>query len=210
MNKSLTAVILAAGEGNRAKEHYPNIPKALIPVCELPMADYLDKILKGSGLFKTVFFNVRLDEERFFHDYDAPLLLEEKPYGNAGALKKFSEYLSDPFLAHHCDVFSDLSYRELYDAFLKNNALATMTLATPKKPGAFGVPQLRKNRIVGFRREDNARKLVNAGIYFFRKEIISLIGDGFQDLDKDLFPKLIEKNELAYFIHSGSWIDVGG
>ena len=210
MNKSLTAIILSAGEGNRAKEHYPDIPKALIPVCGLPMAEYLDKILKGSGLFKTVFFNVRLEDERFFHDYDAPLLLEEKPYGNAGALRKFSEYLSNPFLAHHCDVFSDINYRKLYETFLENNALATMTLATPKKPGSFGVPQLKKNRIVGFRREEKASKLVNAGVYFFKREAISLIEDGFQDLDKDLFPKLIEKNELSYYIHPGSWMDVGG
>jgi len=206
----MNALILAAGEGSRAKESYPDIPKALIPVCGAPMAQLLIATLKGLGLFDEIFLNVRLQDEKFFHELEVPLLLEKEPLGNAGAIKRFSEYLSDVFLVHHCDVFSDINYKELYEAFQKSGAFGIMALVTPKKPGNFGIPQLKTDRIVGFRRDENAKNLVNGGMYFFKKEIISLIDDGFQDLDRDLFPKLIERRELSYYIHSGSWMDVGG
>jgi len=205
----MNAIILAAGKGERAKKLYPDAPKALIPICGMPMAEYLITMLKGSKMFKEIFLNIRLCDEELFRDFEIPLLLEKEPLGNAGAVKRFSEYLSDVFLVHHCDVLSDLNYRKLFEAFQKNDALGTMTLATPKSPGNFGVPQLKANKIVGFRRDEKAKGLVNGGIYFFKKEVISLIGDGFQDLDRDLFPKLIEKNELSYYIHPGSWMDVG-
>lgn len=84
-----------------------------------------------------------------------------------------------------------------------------MTLVRSEKRGDFGVPQLRNNRVVGFEKKRNVKDLINGGIYFFRREIISFIGDGFQDLDRDLFSELIKRRELGYFIHKGSWRNVG-
>jgi len=205
----MNGIIFAAGKGERVKQDYPSTPKALIPYCGIPISKMIYKSLFSTDLFSNIFLNIRLNDEKHFRHLDVPLLLENEPIGNAGALKKFREYLSDPFLAHHCDIITDVNYKELFSHFKQNDTLAMMTLVIPNEPGDFGVPKLSEGRIVDFKREKNTQKLVNGGIYFFKKEIIDFIGEGFQDLDKDLFPKLIEKNELSYYVHNGSWIDIG-
>ena len=60
--------------------------------------------------------------------------------------------------------------------------------------------------VSGFTRE----RLVNCGIYVFSREVVNYIGDGFQDFDRDLFPKLIAQRKLHFYRHQGLWRDIGG
>ena len=194
----MKVIILAAGEGRRMKEVFPDTPKGLIPVEGKPIIEYLVEQYKDFE----VLLNVRSREADRFKYLGLPLLEEETPLGNAGAIKYFIKELGDKFIAVHTDVYSDIDPHELKKA---HKGVATMTVKDLADPKDFGVVTHTGDLVTGFTRE----RLVNCGMYVFSREIADYITDGFQDLDRDLFPKLIGKQKLHFYRHEGKWNDVG-
>ncbi len=194
----MKVIILAAGEGTRTKKLFPGTPKALIPIRGRPMIERLIEQYKGFDIL----LNVRAQDAEKFKYLKLPLLIEKTPLGNAGAVKFFAEKLGGKFIATHTDVYSDLDPKELVKA---HQGCATMVVKDLSEPKSFGVVTHEDNLVTGFTR----RHLTNCGIYCFSKEVVKFIGSGFQDFDKDLFPKLIKAKKLYLYEHKGSWEDVG-
>ncbi|NQT06961.1 MAG: nucleotidyltransferase family protein [Candidatus Omnitrophica bacterium] len=194
----MKVIILTAGEGTRTKKLFPGTPKALIPINERPALEYLIDQYKGFDIF----INVRANEAKSFKYLKLPLLVEETPLGNAGAVKYFSKELGDKFIATHTDILSDLDPKRLAAS---HKGCATMAVKDLSKPKNFGVITHEGGLVTGFTR----RRLINCGIYSFSKEVIEYIGKGFQDFDKDLFPRLISAKKLYIYEHEGAWEDIG-
>ena len=194
----MKVVIVCAGEGTRTKEIFPDIPKGLIPVKGKPIVEHLIEQYKDFE----VILNVRDREADKFKYLNLPLLVEETPIGNAGAVKRFIKELGDKFIVTHNDIYCDLDTRKLIKA---HKGIATMVVKDMAGPKEFGVITHEANSVTGFTRE----RLVNCGIYLFSKEIAKYIGGGFQDFDRDLFPKLILKRKLRFYRHDGKWEDIG-
>jgi mannose-1-phosphate guanylyltransferase/phosphomannomutase len=89
----------------------------------------------------------------------------------------------------------------------KNKELMTMVVRNISKGKAFGVAVFDEHKkVYGFTRE----RYVNTGIYLIRPGVKEYIKkELYQDIDADLFPKLIHDKVLGVYIHSGSWFDVG-
>ena len=66
------------------------------------------------------------------------------PLGTAGPIKKAEKLLGhdEPFIVLNGDIFADLSYRELLEAHVKTNALATIALCKVEDPCRYGVAEL--------------------------------------------------------------------
>lgn len=194
----MKVVILAAGEGTRIKEIFPDTPKGLVPVKGRPIVEHLVEQYKDFE----VLLNVRARDEAKFKYLGIPLLVEDTPLGNAGAVKFFIKELGGQFIATHVDTYSDLDPRKLIRAHKDIATMAVKDIAGPKE---FGVITYNENLVTGFTRE----RFVNCGVYLFSKEVVNYIGEGFQDLDKDLFPKLIAQQRLHFYKHEGKWHDIG-
>lgn len=194
----MKVIILAAGEGRRTKKFFPDTPKALIPVRGRPVIEHIIGQYKGFDIL----INVRSRDAAKFKYLKLPLLIEESPLGNAGAVKYFAGDLGETFIAAHTDIYSDLDPKRLLDA---HRGCATMVVKDISQPKSFGIITHADGLITGFTRD----RLVNCGIYSFSREILDYIGDGFQDFDRDLFPKLIEKKRLYLYEHKGVWEDAG-
>ena len=191
-------IILGAGEGTRTAKLFPNIPKPLIPIRGKPILERLIEQYKGLEIL----VNVRAKDAEKFKYLKLPLLIEEEPLGNAGAVKYFSKELGDTFIATHTDIYSDLDPKALVNA---HKGYATMTVKDMSKPKSFGVITHEDRLVTGLTR----KRLINCGIYCFSREVIDYIGKGFQDFDKDLFPKLIKAKKLYFYEHKGVWEDMG-
>ena len=98
----MKVILLAAGQGTRTKKLFPDIPKALIPIKGKPAIEYIIEQCKGFD----VMLNVRGKDAEKFKYLGLPLLIENTPLGNAGAVKYFSKDLGDKFIATHVDVLS--------------------------------------------------------------------------------------------------------
>ena len=194
----MKAIILAAGEGIRIREVFPDTPKGLIPVKGKPI---VERLIAQYRDFE-VLLNVRAGDAERFRYLGIPLLIEDRPLGNAGAVKFFIKELGDTFIVTHTDIYSDLDPQRLVKA---HKDVATMVVKNIAGPKDFGVITYKGNLVTGFSRQ----RLVNCGIYVFSGDVINYIGDGFQDFDKDLFPKLIADSKLRFYCHEGKWKDIG-
>lgn len=193
----MKVIILAAGAGTRTKALYPNTPKPLIPFNGKPIIEHIIDQFKDFDIL----LNVRAQDVSKFKYLKLPLLIEEKPIGNAGAIKYFSKKLGDHFIAIHTDTYSDLDPALLVNA---HQGYATMVVKDLSNPKDFGVVAHEHRLITAFTR----KRLVNCGIYSFTSKIFPYIGEGFQDVDNDLFPKLITDRKLYLYEHKGLWQDI--
>lgn len=98
---SLQIIILAAGVGSRMKKQYPDIPKPLIPICNVPMIIRLiHTILEIDNTYR-IYLIVRKEDKYIFERELKRYVPENKinifcqdenEYGTAAAIKSFLKY----------------------------------------------------------------------------------------------------------------------
>ena len=142
---------------------------------------------------------------------------ERMPLGTAGPLKHAEKLIggTEPFLVLNGDIFADLSYKEIFNSHIKNNASATIALCKVEDPTRFGVAELAKDgRITRFVEKPPKgtapSNLINAGVYVLSPEVLQQIPKGRAvSMEREIFPKLAAEGKLFGHRVEGLWIDVG-
>jgi NDP-sugar pyrophosphorylase family protein len=150
--------------------------------------------------------NVIGDGSRFglaiSYSYEPELL------GTAGALRNFKEGIgSDPFYVVYGDNLSDFDLLSLRNKTEAVKALGTIGFHRREDVSSSGVAEFDKDgRVLRFIEKPTAGESpshwVNAGVYHFANEILSLIPEGSSDFAKDIFPNLIRQGLPIYGICS--------
>jgi mannose-1-phosphate guanylyltransferase len=223
VNDSITAVILAGGEGTRLRPLTNTRPKPLLPILGKPCVEYVIRSLVDAAVdraFLTCGYRSQdmvdqLGDGRQF-GLDMRFAFEDHPAGTAGAVKLLEEELSGTIVVVSGDVLADVDIRSLVAMHRRKGALATMALTTVDRPEEFGIVGLDDDgRIVRFkekpRTEEVFSNLINAGIYVLEKRALQDIPEGEKyDFSKQLFPKLLARSEPLYGMPlSGMWKDIG-
>ena len=187
----IDVLVLSAGAGTRVDG---DKPKALIDKDGKEALKYVTEPFMRDCFRWNL--NIRKDEERYFKPYSDmfKLFTEETPIGNAGALKEFGKYLTDPFLVIHNDVY--VKNLDMLDIFIKHckhaidKCMFTMVVKNIGKEKEDGAVVTQKEAIVGFTRQ----RIINCGIYCVSHSSFDYIdGDGaFQDIDDHLVPELVK------------------
>jgi NDP-sugar pyrophosphorylase family protein len=138
---------------------------------------------------------------------------EDKPLGTAGAVKNAAEHIrSDTFLVANGDSFCSVDLAAFYDFHSARHASMSMVVVETQNTGDCGLVSLDvSQRIAGFEEnnQQSQSRYVNAGIYLFQKEALSLIPDDISfSLERDLIPQIIEQGCYG-FVTRGSLIDIG-
>ena len=115
-------------------------------------------------------------------------------------------------LVANSDSFCPTDLAALYDFHSARHALMSMVVIETQNTGDCGLVSLDDSqRIVGFEEKNrqSQSRYINAGIYLFQKEALSLIpaNTGFS-LELDLFPKIIEQDCYG-FTTQGQLFDIG-
>ena len=195
------ALILAGGKGARVKKFTDRI-KPLVIIAGQPMLSILSEQLKN---YET-YINCNREHEKILKSY-GNLIVEEKRLGNATPIRLFAEQCKESFLVMHCDVFSNIDFNRLIEQHKKSDCLMTMAVKNISKRKSFGLTIFDRDKVaIAFSRD----RYVNMGIYICKPEIKDFIlNNTYQDLDRDLITRLIEKKKLNVYIHQGMWYDVG-
>ncbi|MCU0631938.1 MAG: sugar phosphate nucleotidyltransferase [Methanolinea sp.] len=105
----MQAVILAAGEGKRLRPLTRSRPKALIPVGNTPVMDYVINALQTCGIRDIIVVVGYRKEQVIRHlntlDARVEVVVQEKPLGTAHALLQAKDLLTDRFLVLPGDNF---------------------------------------------------------------------------------------------------------
>lgn len=219
----MKAMILAAGVGSRLGALTAERPKALIEIEGVTMLERVARRLIAAGVGELIvnLFHFGAQIEAFLKARSnfgirVEFSREDPLLETGGGLKKAAPFFNDgrPFFLHNVDVLSDLDLGALYQAHLKNPALAT--LAVRKRETA---------RQLLFDREGLLRGR-RAGPAQGEGGLEALAFDGVHVISPEIFPKMTETGAFslsqtylrlaalgekirAFRADGSQWLDIG-
>ena len=209
MAKVQTAMLLAAGKGERLRPLTEHTPKPLIEVRGKRLLAHQLGWLRDAGIRDVVINLHHLGEQisEFCGSGEAYGLnirfsRETELLETGGGIVNALPLLGDePFLLMNGDIFTDFQLASLYD--LPDWADVHL-LVTPKPDyRAEGDFEFADGRIT-----NRGDSFVYCGIALLRPELFKGVATGAFSL-RDLFFKAIEDGRISAQVHDGYWIDIG-
>ena len=214
------AVLLVGGLGTRLRTVVPSAPKAMAPIGDRPFLELLIRQLASQGIRNLILCTGYLAdqiEDEFADGSDLGVTIEysrePQPLGTGGALKFAEKFLHGvpDFVVMNGDSFVEHDLRQLLLSHRSHGAVATIAVVPVENAGRYGTVHVdSNNRITEFMEKTGADTpgLINAGVYIFRPEILEYIPDGPVSLEKEVFPKLLDRGVYAAR-QQGVFIDIG-
>ncbi len=172
----MQAVILAAGEGSRLRPLTRSKPKAMLPVANRPIIDYVIDALLENGIRDIVVVVGYRKEDviRHLNRLDAPVqvVVQERQLGTADALRAAESEITDDFLVLPGDNYINAESI----ARIRGEQNAVLVAEHPN-PSNFGVVVIRNGlvREIIEKPEEAPTFTVSTGIYSFKPDIFSYL-----------------------------------
>jgi NDP-sugar pyrophosphorylase family protein len=212
------AVILAGGYGTRLRPLTVNTSKAMIPLVNKPVIDYILDYLVGYGLKDIVITTNYLREQTMNHlsrrkDLKLSYPEEPSPLGTAGSVKNAG--MIDTMVIIQGDNITEIDIGKLMRFHKAHEGLVTIALLPVPNPSLYGIAEIEATgRIKNFKEKPAPdacfSNLANTGLYIIEPEAMDYVPEGRAfDFAKDLFPLLVAKKEVYGCVVDGFWTDVG-
>jgi UDP-N-acetylglucosamine diphosphorylase/glucosamine-1-phosphate N-acetyltransferase len=201
----MQAIILAAGEGVRVRPLTRSRPKAMIPVANRPIIEYvIDALLKNGIRDIVVVVGYRKEQvTRFLNGLDVPIevVVQEKQLGTAHALQCAESKITGDFLVLPGDNYIDPQSI----ARIKDTPNAILVKEHPN-PSNFGVVLMNNGLVTDIveKPEHSPSFMVSTGIYSLKKTFFSYIRGN--DIT-DAIPAMIAAGEQIRAIPADDWQD---
>jgi NDP-sugar pyrophosphorylase family protein len=221
MNKTLTlpAVLLVGGMGTRLRSVVPSSPKPMAAVGDQSFLELLGRQLQRQGVRRVVMCSGYLADqiEAKFGDGSAWDVVieysrEQEALGTAGAIKLAQSLLlgASEFLVMNGDSFLEIDFSQLIRFHRERKGIASMAVVRVQDAGRYGTVRVESGRVMGFLEKTgaNAPGPINAGVYVFDHAIIEHIPEGPASLERDVFPKVLDRGVYA-LEQGGMFIDIG-
>jgi len=213
----MQAVILAGGKGTRLGALTAGLPKPLVEVGGKPFLQYLIETLRQFGATEIVLlvgpyidiYKSRLGDGKQL-GVQLTLIAEDPPADTAGALRYAAPQLEQHFLLLNGDSFFGFDLLDLVTHPTAEPWLVRIALREVEDVSRYGAVVLSADRITRFgEKAAQGRGLINAGIYWMKREILDHIGAPPVSLERQLLPQLVAQGLVQGAVYSGSFIDIG-
>jgi NDP-sugar pyrophosphorylase family protein len=215
----MRAIVLAAGLGTRLGTLSDELPKPLLPMCDVPLIRYDLALLAAHG-FREVAINLHHLGETLVEELDGkcpPLSItwseEREILGTGGALRKMEDWLTDggraPFLVMNGKLVIDVDLPSLIAHHEKTGAVATMVVREVPDPEKWGAIDLDENgrilRVVGKGRQGAAAKrTMFCGVHVLSPKFLARVPDGESHIiDVAYQPALAVGERVESFLYRG-------
>ena len=201
----MQAIILAAGEGVRVRPLTRSRPKAMIPVANRPIIEYvIDALLKNGIRDIVVVVGYRKEQvTRFLNGLGVPIdvVVQEKQLGTAHALQCAESKINGDFLVLPGDNYIDSQSI----ARIKDTPNAILVKENPN-PSNFGVVLLKNGLVTEIveKPEHSPSFMVSTGIYSLKKSFFSHIRGN--DIT-DAISEMIQAGEQIQAVPADDWQD---
>jgi len=217
------AVILAGGKGTRGKPYTEYFPKAMTPIDEKPLIDYIVRYLDSfdfvneiiiisdfnglGGQIKNYYQNPKITKKISF--------VQDSQSGTGGDLLYVGKKINDEssFILWFVDNLCAIDLKKMHEFFIKKKSTACIATRTKRKEETgFAIVE---NGIVKQFKEKPAMELPMAeclGIYILGKDIIRRIKSISKqkeiNLSFDILQELSKEGKISAFdIGDKQWID---
>ena len=219
------AVLLVGGLGTRLRPLTYRLPKALMPVANLPLIAYeiiplaragVKQIILAMG-YRAELLQLHLGDGRQW-GVELIYVEEAEPLDTAGAISNVREHITGPFFACNGDMIYDVDLSAFAADHVRREALITFCLRRTADIAHFGLIQWDDaGRVTAFKEkvpfDETGRNTVNSGFYLMAPEVLDAIPPGRPySNERDLFPALLQAGRSLYAhlpARDGYWADVG-
>jgi mannose-1-phosphate guanylyltransferase len=200
-------------------------PKTLFPIVNKPLLQWIFERLAKNDVEEAI---LAVNRQTEFHikqqripryglsvkySHDPPKM----PLGTGGPIKKAEKLIghAEPFLVVNGDIFTDLSYKEIVEKHREKKAMVTIALCEVDDPSRYGVAEIAEDGHITKFIEKPPKgtaptNLINAGVYVLNPTVFQYIPKGRAvSMEREVFPKLVEKGALCGHVIHGVWIDIG-
>ena len=229
----MKVVILAGGLGTRLAEETEIRPKPMVEIGGKPIIWHIMKIYSAYGMnefiiclgykgymIKEYFANYALHmsdvtfdmgggDTTIHHNYAESWRVTLVDTGEktmtGGRLKRIRSYLeNEDFCFTYGDGLSSVDINALIAFHRSHGRLATVTAVMP--PGRYGAVKIESDRVADFlEKPQGDGSWINGGFFVLKPESIDLIEDDMTIWEQEPLRRLVAKDQLAAFTHSGFW-----
>jgi NDP-sugar pyrophosphorylase family protein len=206
------AILLAGGKAERLGEAAGGLPKALVEVAGKPIAAYQVAQLAQVGVARVLVSCAAGQEKRFAAALAGigPEIVpvgEPEPFGRGGGIRHAAASRRErgEVLTLNGDELLDVDLNELLQHQRASGAAATITVAQVRSP--FGVVELDRDVVRGFREAPKLEHWVSCGVYVLGDEALERLPER-GDHETTTFPRLAAEGRLRAHRHEGVWLTV--
>ncbi|SFS96682.1 sugar phosphate nucleotidyltransferase [Halostagnicola kamekurae] len=220
--ETVSAVVLAAGEGRRLEPLTNRRPKPMIPVANRPILEYVVSAIADAGLEKIVLV-VGYQQERirnYFGDgddwgIDIEYVVQKKQLGTAHAVLQAESAVSNSFLVLNGDRLVDASLVERVRSETEGSDGPVMAITRTEHASDYGVVTVADDRVTAITEKPTdpvASELINAGVYGFEPSIFDAIRSTPTDRGELAITTTLERvaadQPIRAVRYRGRWLDV--
>lgn len=217
-----TAMILAAGKGERMRPLTDHTPKPLLEVAGKPLiVHHIEKLVQAG--VKHIVINLfwlgdqipaRLGNGEQFGveiDYITETELLETAGGIANALALLSKNNTSPFWVVNGDVWCDVDFTQAGETALRilspQDSAALMMVNNPAHHPLGDFP-VNDQRLLTVEHASNTARFTYSGVGVYRPQMFASLEVKPLPL-RPILDALIAQNKLAAWVYQGQWQDVG-
>jgi glucose-1-phosphate cytidylyltransferase len=207
----MSVVILCGGQGTRAYPYTKRIPKALMPVGEIPIVEQVMRIYASFGYTDFILSVGYLKEPliEYFEKRQRELGWRVRcidtgaTTDTGGRILGCAEHLTPTFHATYCDGLGDVNIEALVDHHRAHPGTATMT--TVPLRSQYGLVHFDgEGRVSHFEEKPTVHdRWINAGFFVFDREVFRY-WEG-TNLERDVLPAIAREGRLHVYNHRGFW-----
>ncbi|MFT5250181.1 MAG: choline kinase, partial [bacterium] len=178
----MEAMIMAGGRGKRLSPLTDTIPKPMLPLGNKPIIEHNIDRLIAFGITK-IYISVKyLGEqiENYFGDGSSKgiqieYIWEDNPLGTAGALSLVDKFNYNHILLMNSDLFTNVNFEDMYLKLIDENADMVVASTEYKIDVPYAVFESEDDRVSAFKEKPSYQYHSNAGVYIFKRELVSRI-----------------------------------
>jgi len=218
------AVILAGGKGTRGKPYTEYFPKAMTPINEKPLIDYIVRYLNSFGFIKEIIIISDFNGmgEQIKNYFQNPKInkkisfVQDSQSGTAGDLLHVGKKLGDEsgFILWFVDNLCAIDLKKMYQQFIEKKSVACIATRKKRKEET-GFAIVEEGIVKQFKEKPNIKLPMSEclGIYILGRDIIRKIKSKSKqkeiNLSFDILQELSKEGKIsAYDIGDKRWIDV--
>ena len=214
----LPVVMMAGGKGTRLYPYTKILPKPLIPIGDLPIAEHIINQFREYGCkdFYLVVNHKKNMIKAYFNeierDYNIYYIDEEKPLGTGGGLSLLKGQINSTFILTNCDILIQENFADIYHYHKKHQNIITMVCSLQNLQIPYGVVHIKDGgKIDSMEEKPSMSFFTNTGCYIVEPEVINSLAD-----DTPIgFPDIVERyrnegrNVGVYPVGENAWMDMG-
>lgn len=215
---NIPVVIMAGGLGSRLYPYTKILPKPLIPLGDLPIAEHIINRFRSYGCkrFYLIVNHKKNMIKAYFNeivkDYEINYIDEDKPLGTGGGISLLKGKIDSTFILSNCDIIVEEDHERIYRHHKETNNLITMVCTLKNFTIPYGVVEIRENgEIESMKEKPEMAFFTNTGYYIVEPRVIEEL----ENEQSISFPGIIQRYKQAgekvgiYPVSEHAWLDMG-